>query len=89
MAKGPEQTLLQEDIQRVQRRMKGCSASLAIREMKIKTTMSYHFTPVSMAIINKSSAEEFRMAIINITTSADKAVEKREPWYTVGWDEGK
>ena len=34
--------------------MKRYSASLAIREMQIKTTMAYHFTLVRMAIINKS-----------------------------------
>ena len=44
-----------EDTQRVQRHTKRSSESLAIREMQIKTTMRYHFIPVRMAIINKST----------------------------------
>ena len=45
MGKGPEQTLLQG----------GHTASLAIREMQIKRTMRYYFTPLRMAIINKAT----------------------------------
>jgi hypothetical protein len=48
-------TFLKEEIQMAKKHMKKCSPSLAIKEMQIKTSLRFHFTPVRIDIIKNTT----------------------------------
>jgi len=65
----------EEEIQRANKHMKRCSASLIIRKTQIKTTMRYHLIPIRMATTQTKAKRESR--------SVGEDMEKLEPLCTV------
>jgi hypothetical protein len=46
---------IEQRVQMCTKYMKNCSTFLAIKEIQIKTTLRFHFTPVRLEIIKKTT----------------------------------
>jgi hypothetical protein len=66
-------TSSKEEIQMAKKHMKKCSPSLAIKEMQIKTTLRFHFTPVRISSIKNITNNKCR-----------RGCRKKGPSYTAG-----
>lgn len=44
-----------DETQTAEQHLKRCSTALAIKEMRIKTTLRFHFTPIRMVKINENN----------------------------------
>jgi hypothetical protein len=47
-----------EEVQMVNKYMRKCPTCLAIKEMQIKTTLRFYFTPVKMSIVNNTNNDK-------------------------------
>jgi hypothetical protein len=47
-----------EEVHMASKYMKKCSTSLVIKQMQIKTTLRFHLTPVTMAIIKGNNSNK-------------------------------
>jgi hypothetical protein len=56
MGMGPKQRVLKRRVKMARKYPEKCSLSLAIKEMKIKTTLRFHLPPVRTGKIIKATA---------------------------------
>ena len=66
-AKDKKIVLTEEDVDMASTHMRKSSASPAVREIQLKTTVGYHPTPVRMGKINKAGNHKgWRLSLIPI-----------------------